>query len=440
MKQHFKSNHSKDCEVKSPKGLSHDQILRIKFNGQQEGRKHIELKNNIVHSLEINKHFKNQVKEVHNDKRHKLSIDENSKEWKKPDVFTIIEINNQSLKIAIEIQLATTFIDVIKERQHFYKRDKSYILWVFEDFNTNLEELKMTYIDVFVDNSKNAFVINQETIQESEKRNDLVLLCYYRKFYKDGNKLGYQWESEFITLDELTYSDDYKAYYYNEDLEKEIINNQIKSEAKKEKQIINPLDEKAREKFILQENLIDRIIEFYNPPTELIELFLNIDNTFWTRLEDLFISGYQVTSTDKEFIRQEFKDYINLKETFERDSYIYFLALTTFYIKVNNPNQNNSIKRIERVLFAILSLKTKKIIGYNFPNIISVADRIIESRSDYMELYIKAVEKYSTYTEFIKNDKHGNFRKKYEKFKSSSIKQSKEFDHIFIQIFPELFN
>jgi len=216
-KQHFKAVHSENCIVKSLKSLSHEQILRIKFNGLQEGRDHIELKNKIADLLLLNKRNKHQVDKIIVDKRRCLTTDDNSKEWRKPDIFATLQLKEKNYNLAIELQLATTFIEVVKERQHFYRRDNSYILWVFRDFSTNINELKMMYIDVFVANSKNAFVINQETIIESEKRGDFVLSCYYRKYKRVGMEISSEWENSLITLSELTYSDDFRAFYHDAD-------------------------------------------------------------------------------------------------------------------------------------------------------------------------------------------------------------------------------
>lgn len=216
-KQHFKAEHSKECKIKSLNSLSHEQILRIKFDGQQEGYEHIRLKNIIADLLQLNKENKHEVKDIIVDKRRHLSTDEQSKEWRKPDIFTSLHINDNPLNLAIELQLATTFIEVVKERQHFYKRDKSYVIWVFKDFSTNIDELKMMFIDVFVANSKNAFIINQETIIESEKRGDLVLSCYYRKYTRVGLEILCDWGYDLITLSELTYTDDFRVFFHDAD-------------------------------------------------------------------------------------------------------------------------------------------------------------------------------------------------------------------------------
>lgn len=250
-KQHFKAKHAEDCIIKTKKSLNQDEILRIKFNGQQEGREHIELKNKIEHFLELNKYNKHQVLDIRNDKRHRLTTDENSKEWRKPDIYTIIQINERKINIAIELQLATTFIEVVKERQDFYKRDNSYIIWIFNDFSTNIDELKMTHIDVFVANSKNAFVMNSETIIESEKRNDLVLLCIYRKYERVGKEIKCDWANKLITLDELTFTEDYKAFYHDSIAEYTDLLLEL------EKESIIQLTEPAKSKISEKINLIE---------------------------------------------------------------------------------------------------------------------------------------------------------------------------------------
>ena len=51
-------------------------------------------------------------------------------EWKKPD----ISASYKNINIVFEIQLSTTFLSVIVDREYFYKDNQTYILWVFKNF------------------------------------------------------------------------------------------------------------------------------------------------------------------------------------------------------------------------------------------------------------------------------------------------------------------
>ena len=257
-KQHFKAEHSKECKIKSLNSLSHEQILRIKFNGQQEGYEHIRLKNIIADLLQLNKDNKHEVKDIIVDKRRHLSTDEQSKEWRKPDIFTTLHINDKPLNLAIELQLATTFIEVVKERQHFYKRDNSYVIWVFKDFSTNIDELKMMFIDVFVANTKNAFIINQETIIESEKRGELVLSCYYRKYTRVGLEISCDWGNDLITLSELTYTDDFRVFFHDADGEYAALQGEKEEIEMQMKEIENAKFDESKLQHEIPQSVIDQ--------------------------------------------------------------------------------------------------------------------------------------------------------------------------------------
>lgn len=232
---YFKAIHSPDCKIKS-KNLSKEQILRIKYNGQQESQLHIELKNKIANLLELNLLHKKEIENVIIDKPRKLSTDENSKEWKRPDIFTTYNRKNRKYRIAFELQITTTFLDVVIARQDFYKRDESYIIWVFKHFDTDRKHQKMMELDIFVSNKKNAFVINKDTIIESEKQKDLILLCIYKKYYREGKSILFDWEEEMVSLNDLTFDNEYKVFYHDAIGEYDKLSKEITKLENKEKE------------------------------------------------------------------------------------------------------------------------------------------------------------------------------------------------------------
>lgn len=232
--KYFRAIHSPDCLVKQ-NNLSKEQILRIKYNGLQESFLHQTLKKEIAFHLELNRRNKKQVEEIIIDKRHNLSTDDNSKEWRKPDVLTITTIKGKKLKIAFELQITTTFLDVVVSRQDFYKRDESYIIWIFKDFDKDRRNQRMMQLDIVISNNKNAFVINEETKAKSIVEQDLVLLCLYKNYYRVGWEIKSEWKERFITLNDLTFDDNYLSYLH--DAESQY--SQIETEINKEKKLLD---------------------------------------------------------------------------------------------------------------------------------------------------------------------------------------------------------
>lgn len=82
--------------------------------------------------LKLNRNLTGKVSDVGVEKTIRSVV---SKEWKKPD----IQFNYDYEKIALELQLSTTWLDVITKRQNFYKQNGMYILWVFNRFNIDDE-------------------------------------------------------------------------------------------------------------------------------------------------------------------------------------------------------------------------------------------------------------------------------------------------------------
>ncbi|MFT5294975.1 MAG: competence CoiA-like predicted nuclease [Colwellia sp.] len=164
---------SEDCPIKTTSHLTKEEIEAMKYNGQKEGRRHKENKLLIASILESDPFF--------NDIRvEKTFREENptgiAKRWRRPDVSATHAESNA--KVAFELQVSTTFIDVIIDREHFYRDNGAFIIWVFLDF----EENKFTELDIFYANKSNAFVLDEEAIAESQQQGELVLKCFYREY------------------------------------------------------------------------------------------------------------------------------------------------------------------------------------------------------------------------------------------------------------------
>lgn len=164
---------SEDCPIKTTSHLTKEEIEAMKYNGQKEGRRHKENKMIIASLLESDPFF--------NDIRvEKTFREENptgiAKRWRRPDVSATHAESNS--KVAFELQVSTTFIDVIIDREHFYRDNGAFIIWVFLDF----EENKFTELDIFYANKSNAFVLDEEAIAESNQQGELVLKCFYREY------------------------------------------------------------------------------------------------------------------------------------------------------------------------------------------------------------------------------------------------------------------
>lgn len=109
---YFKHLHnSGDCPIKTDSKHTKDEIRCMQYNGAKESLTHIELKHYLAEHLRKNSRFTEvKVEEVIK------GADGWSRKWKKPDISALF--NGKT--VVFEIQLSTTFLDVIVSREVFY--------------------------------------------------------------------------------------------------------------------------------------------------------------------------------------------------------------------------------------------------------------------------------------------------------------------------------
>lgn len=198
---------SEDCPIKTTSHLTLEEICAMKYNGQKEGLLHRENKEIISQLLIRDCHFDNEVRvEKTFREKHPVGI---AKRWRRPDISVVFTSNQR--EVVFELQVSTTFLDVIINREEFYKQNDAYITWIF----LSADHDKFTTLDIAYANKANFFVFNQETLHESENRNSLVLKCYYRQpFMNDNLMVDYRWTSEIVDFSMLSFDDENKKVFY----------------------------------------------------------------------------------------------------------------------------------------------------------------------------------------------------------------------------------
>lgn len=207
--RHFQD--SEVCPIKTGCKLTAEQILAMKFNGQKEGLAHKTNKIFIHDTLKKDISFENI-------KMEKTFREENTrgvaKEWRRPDVSAFYSTNK--VQIVFELQVSTTFIDVIIDREKFYKERNAYIAWVF----LNFEGKRFTELDIAYANKSNALVLDDECKTLCKQDNELYLRCYYRKPYIIEGTLiiEHDWENEIVSIKDLLFDDiNHKLFYFDTD-------------------------------------------------------------------------------------------------------------------------------------------------------------------------------------------------------------------------------
>lgn len=113
---------------------------------------------------------------------------------RRPDVRAIYD----RMPLVVEVQLATTQIPIIVQREDFYESASIRLIWL----TWNLEpptsgRLLSSFEDIFYSHDKNLFSIDDETIALSRQRREVIL----RAFWLDEDA----WRSKLVTISDLNW-------------------------------------------------------------------------------------------------------------------------------------------------------------------------------------------------------------------------------------------
>ncbi len=186
--------------------LSQDDIDARKYNGAKESWLHLEMKSWIAACLQADARFSEVVVEG----RWTGAF---SGEWRKPDV----RASYGGTRVAFEIQLSTTYINVIAQRREFYRQEGGLLFWVFAHFDMGARRL--TQEDVFYNNNRNAFVVTRATRDESLRQRRFLLECIWAEPTLGGGVS--ELRRELVPFDALTLdADTQRAYHFDFDRER----------------------------------------------------------------------------------------------------------------------------------------------------------------------------------------------------------------------------
>ena len=237
---HFKHKvgSTSSCPYRSDSELTEKEINRIRYLHKRESQEHIRLKQQLKSGLEETPYVEN-VKEEETHFNESLV---NTHHWKRPD----IQFDYGDLKVVFEAQVSQLFLSVIVERNDYYRDNKMYILWVFDNFDYEDIHKPFYQDDIFESQNKNVFVFDYEAEILTNEKNELHLKCFYRvpeinfdrlhdieynEFY-NYPFIEDKWESKYISIKDLSFNDDYTVYYHNyNNKRKQIVDHELQKEA-----------------------------------------------------------------------------------------------------------------------------------------------------------------------------------------------------------------
>ena len=207
---------SADCPIKTSVNMSKEEIEARKYGLCQESKRHKELKQRIYDGLNGEQSRQQGVDNVQIEKRINANIPYLN--WRRPDVCATFK----ALNVVFELQLSTTFLSTIVDRDIFYRLHHYFIIWVF-NFEENVKYVDLSNLmmkDIYYTNKRNIFVFDREAREESEKRNELVLKCNWLtpenqwKYPVNDNGERLDVSGKLITLSDLTFDETSGKVYY----------------------------------------------------------------------------------------------------------------------------------------------------------------------------------------------------------------------------------
>lgn len=180
------------CPAQTRNPLSRDEILARKYHGQRESKPHRDIKALIARSLAADPRYV----DVQQERQWRSSHDPSSR--RQPDV----QATGPMGRLAFEVQLSTTFLDVVVARRAFYRENGGLLVWVMGRFDP--EYRRLTTDDLLFNNNSNILIVDEETAALSERTGQFQVHCHFRRPVHKGDTLADEWDSALIPFDTLT--------------------------------------------------------------------------------------------------------------------------------------------------------------------------------------------------------------------------------------------
>ena len=182
--------HSQECG--GTKGMTHEAICAMVYANTKESAAHKDYKALIVASLAADPSFAETRPEA-------AWFGMDGVRWRKPDVQTV----RHGQRIALEVQLSTTFVEVVAQRQAFYRKNFGYLIWFFRDLA--IAGFRQAEDDIFCSNNRNAFLITEETLALSQREGRMAMECAWLEPYLDEDAIDHVPHRQVVFFDQLQF-------------------------------------------------------------------------------------------------------------------------------------------------------------------------------------------------------------------------------------------
>lgn len=180
--------YSEDCEW-GDYGQVPDDINREKFQGAQEGQLHFKLKKVLAEILTLDPDFADVRTEA-------VIVREQG--YRKPDVSA--RMSGQ--QFAFDLQLATTQLPTILDREGFYRSNDISYMWLTSVSDTHRLRFQ-AFQDIFWRNHAQIFGVDEEALAETKRRSTLHLWNLSIHPVLDNRQLEFVWKKTLVAKDEI---------------------------------------------------------------------------------------------------------------------------------------------------------------------------------------------------------------------------------------------
>ena len=344
------------CPAVTRTNYTEAEIRAMKYRGAQESEPHKRSKALVLRCLSADPRFAEVVSETTWRSTDGLSG------LRRPDVSARIG----ELRLAIEVQLSTTFLDIVLGRREFYRAERAARVWGLPGFHPSYR--RMTDDDILFSNNSNIFVIDESTAAASEAAGAFITKCWHRKPIIDGEDIRDEWVERFVTWDEIDVDVDLQTVQaFDYSLEVAKLLEQIKSA--KLARIESERAAAERLKIALEDDLREQLL-------------------------DLVLSE----CADEEYM----------------DSHDQWLALNHRLLDINCGLEGRypDFLKVSRIVHLVATAKAGKPVGFRYKNLAEIGHHIFHQHPDLFLAFGFMLRAFGTTDRLKHDDRTGNLAAK----------------------------
>lgn len=344
------------CPAVTRTSLTEAEIRAMKYRGTKESEAHKRIKALLLRSLSADSRFA----DLHCEQTWRSS--EGLSGLRRPDVSA----RHEGLRLAFEVQLSTTFLDVVLSRREFYRAEGAALVWVLPNFHPNYR--RMTDDDILFGNNSNIFVVDESTVTASEAAGSFIMKCWHRKPVIEGDIIIDEWVERLVSWDEIEVDvDSQTVQAFDYSLEAAKLLEQIKKVK---------LGRIAAEKAAVEEAKIA------------------LENHLRQQVLSLVLDD----CTDDDFMSRHNR----------------WLALNSRLVEINCGLEDKypDFMKVSRIVHLIETARKGMPVGFNYKNLAEIGHHIFHQHPDLFLAYVFLLRAFGTKKVLERDDRTGNLAAK----------------------------